>query len=158
MGWEVFYQVTLIPTPIRLTELTSKRKGNCNVMIKGPADHGLHVTYQLHPFVLKSYMPRLHLPRHRYELFFVPPHRRYDLISLVPTRLHISTSSFWNRSPTCRIWAKAVCFDRRFTKTTCRPTLFWIRPGLTLGTSTSASTRPSWRQSYIACLAVTMQG
>ena len=75
----------------------------CNVMIKGPADHGLHVTYQLHPFVLKSYMLWLHLPCHRFELFFVPPYRRYDLISLVPTRLHISTSSFWNRSPTHRM-------------------------------------------------------
>ena len=119
-------------------------------MIEGPADHGLHVTYQLHLFVLKSYMPRLHLPCHRYELFFVPPHRRYDLISLVPTRLHISTSSFWNRSPTRRMWAEAVRLDRRLTKTTCRPTPFWTRPGLTLGTLTSASTRPSWRQSYIA--------
>ena len=76
MGWEVFYQVILIPIPIRLTGLTSKREGNCNVMIEGLADHELHVTYQLHPFVLKSYMPRFHLPRHRYELFFVLPHCR----------------------------------------------------------------------------------
>ena len=45
MGWEVFHQVILIltPTPIYLTELTSKREGNCNVMITGPVDHGLHV-------------------------------------------------------------------------------------------------------------------
>ena len=66
----------------------------CNLMIKRPADHGLHVAYQLHPFILKSYMPWLHLPRHRYELFFVLPHCRYNLISLVLTRLHISTSFF----------------------------------------------------------------
>ena len=31
-----------------------------------------------------------------------------------------------------------------------RETASWTRPGLTLGTLTSASTRPSWRQSYIA--------
>ena len=43
IGWEVFYQATFLPTPIRLTELISKREGNCNVMNKGPADHGLHV-------------------------------------------------------------------------------------------------------------------
>ena len=54
-------------------------------MIEGPADHGLYVTYQLHPFVLKSYMPQPHLPRHRYELFFVLPYRCYNLIS--PYRL-----------------------------------------------------------------------
>ena len=119
-------------------------------MIEGPADHGLHVTYQLHLFVLKSYMPRFHLPRHRYELFFVSPHYCYNLISFVSTQLHISTSFFWNRSPTCRMWAEAVRFDRRLTKITCKPTPFWTRPGLILGTLTSASTRPSWRQSYIA--------
>ena len=33
-----------------------------------------------------------------------------------------------------------------------RETAGWTRPGLTLGTSTSASTRPSWRQSYIAAM------
>ena len=51
-------------------ELTSKKEGNYNVMIKGSADHGLYVTYQLHPFVSKSYMPQPHLPHHHYELFF----------------------------------------------------------------------------------------
>ena len=35
-------------------------------------------------------------------------------------------------------------------KISCRPTPFWTWPGLTLGMLTSASTRPSWRQSYIA--------
>ena len=75
----------------------------CNVMIEGPADHGLHVTYQLHLFVLKSYMPQPHLPRHRYKLIFLLPHRCYNLISLVLTRLSINTSSFWSRSPTRHI-------------------------------------------------------
>ena len=41
MGCEVFYQVTFIPT--RSTELTSKREGNCNIMITGPVSHGLHM-------------------------------------------------------------------------------------------------------------------
>ena len=130
--------------------LTSKKEGNCNVMIEGPADYGLHVSYQLHPFVLKFYMPWLYLPRHCYELFFVPPHCCYNLISLVPTWLHISTNSFWNRSLTCHMWAEAVRFDRWLTKTICRPMPFWTRPDLTLEASTSAFTRPSWRQSYIA--------
>ena len=86
-------------------------------MIKEPADHGLHVANDLHPFVLKSYMPQPHLPRHRYELFFIPPYHRYNLIALVPTRLPISTSFFWSRSPTYCIWAKqAVCFDPRLTR------------------------------------------
>ena len=49
-----------------------------------------------------------------------------------------------------RMWAKAVCLDRRLSKTTCRPTPFWTRPGLTFGTLTSVSTRLYWRQSYIA--------
>ena len=31
-----------------------------------------------------------------------------------------------------------------------KETAGWTRPGLTLGTSTPASTRPSWQQSYIA--------
>ena len=60
----------------------------------------LHVTCQLHLFILKSYMPWSHLPCHRYELFFVLPHRRYKLISPVPTRLSISTSSLWKLTPT----------------------------------------------------------
>ena len=119
-------------------------------MIEGPTDHGLHMTYQLHPFVLKSYMPRIHLPHHRYELFFVLPDCCYNLTSLVSTRLHINTSSFWNRSPKRRMWAEVICFDHRLTKTTCRPMSFWTRLGRTLRTSISASTRPSWRQSYIA--------
>ena len=123
---------------------------NCNIMIKGPADHGLHMPYQLHLFVLKSYMPQSRLFYHCYKLFFVSLHRRYDLISLVPTRLHISTSFFWNKNPTHCMWAKTVCFNRRLIKTTCKPTPFWPRPGLILGTLTLASIKLSWRQSYIA--------
>ena len=86
-------------------------------MIKGPADHGLHVTYQLHLFVLKSYIPQPHLPRYRYELFFVPPYCCYNLIPLVLTRPSISTSFLWSRSSTRRMWAKyAVCFDPWLTR------------------------------------------
>ena len=56
LGWEVFQQTTLTPIliPTRLMELTSKKKGNCNVMIKKLADHRLYMTHQLYPFVLKS--------------------------------------------------------------------------------------------------------
>ena len=72
---------------------------------------------QLHLFILKSYMPRLHFPRHRYELFFVSPHCCYNLISLVSIWLSISTSSFWNKSPIFCMWAKqAVRFDPRLTR------------------------------------------
>ena len=45
IGWEVFYQATLITTSIRSTELTSKRESNCNVMVMGPTNHGLHVIF-----------------------------------------------------------------------------------------------------------------
>ena len=131
MGWEVFHQTTLIPipTPICLTELTSKRERNGNVMIKGLVDNGLHVTYELYPFVLKSYMSQSHLPCHDYELFFVPPYCHYNLISLVLTWPPVSTSSFWSRSPTRCIWAKAVCFDCRLTKKDYLQTnafLYWV--------------------------------
>ena len=86
-------------------------------MIKRPKDHMLHVTYQIHPFVLKSYMPQTHPSHHRYRLFFIPPYRCYNLISLLPTWLTISTSSFRNRSFTRRMWAKqAVCFDPWLTR------------------------------------------
>ena len=62
-------------------------------------------------------MPWPHLPRHHYELFFVSPHYHYNLISLVPTRPSISTSSFWSKSPTRCMWAEqAVCFDSRLTR------------------------------------------
>ena len=40
------------------------------------------MTYQLHLFILKSYMPQPHLPHHRYELFFISPYCRYNLIFL----------------------------------------------------------------------------
>ena len=144
----IILQINSLPFPYLTNQI--HQFFSCNVIIKIPADHRLYVTYQLYLFILKSYMPQSHFPCHRYELFFVLPHRCYDLISLIPTQLHISTSFFWNRSPTCYMWAKAVCFDHWLTKTTCRPTSFWIWPGLTLGTSTLASTRPLWQQSYIA--------
>ena len=112
-----------------------------NVIIPRLVDHGLHIDILT---------PQYHFLCHRYEFFFVPPHRCYDLIFLILTWLHISTSSFWNRSPMHHMWAKAICFDCRLTKTTYRLTLFWTRLGLTLGTLTSASTMPSWRQSNLA--------
>ena len=55
MGWEVFYQATLIPTPIRSTELTSKKEGNCFVMITGPANHDLHVIFLVIAMSFSSY-------------------------------------------------------------------------------------------------------
>ena len=62
-------------------------------------------------------MPQTHLPRHRYKLFFISPHRRYNLISLISTQPSISTSSFWSRSLTRCMWAKqAVCFDLQLTR------------------------------------------
>ena len=70
------------------------------------------MTCQLHLFSLKSYIPQPYLPRHHYELFFVSPYRRYNLISFVLTWLSISTRSFWSKSSTHRMWAKqVVCFD-----------------------------------------------
>ena len=39
---------------------------------------------------------------------------------------------------------------RKATSEVVREMAGWTRPGLTLGTSTPASTRPFWRQSYIA--------
>ena len=75
-------------------------------MIKRPADHGLHVTYQLHSFILKSYLPQPNLPHYRYELFFVLPYCRYNLILFVKTRLLINTSFFWSKSLMYRMWVK----------------------------------------------------
>ena len=86
-------------------------------MIKGRADYGLHMAYQLHPFVLKSYMPQPYLPCHHYELFFVPPYCCYNLIAIIPSRLLISISSFWSRSLTRRMWVEqAVRFDFWLTR------------------------------------------
>ena len=45
MGWEVYYQVTLIPTPTRLTVLMCKREDNCNIMITEPIDYKLHMIF-----------------------------------------------------------------------------------------------------------------
>ena len=49
MGWEVFHQAILILISIRLTELMSKKEGNCNVMVTGLTDHGLHVIQSCEP-------------------------------------------------------------------------------------------------------------
>ena len=98
------WKVSLYPSQLNLEDYYTKLL-HCNVMIKELADHGLHLTYQLYLFVLKSYMPQSYLLCHCYELFFVPPYRRYNLIFLVPTRPLVSTSSFWSKSPTGRMWA-----------------------------------------------------
>ena len=87
------------------------------------------MTCQLHPFILKSYIPQLHLPCHCYELFFVLSHCCYNLISLVSTQPSISISFFWSRSLIRCMWAKqAVCFDPRlmredYLQTTAFPNL-----------------------------------
>ena len=109
MGWEVFYQGTLIPTHTHSTELTSRRESNCNIIITGPVDHGLHVVllYKLNSqptcdLFTSSFNPH----RFRYKLFFTPSHYYYNPISFVPTWPPISTSSFWSKSPThCRLLA-----------------------------------------------------
>ena len=102
MGWEVFYQVTLIPTPIYSTELTSKREGKSNVMITGFINLGLHMilSRQLNPRPTCDWSTSsFNLHHFCYELFFTPSHCCYNLNSLIPTRPPISTSSFWSRSP-----------------------------------------------------------
>ena len=114
MGWEIFHQVTLIFIPIYLTELTFKRKGNCNVMITGLVNHGLYVVLlcELHSWPIRDLSTSsFNLHRLHYELFFIPSHRSYNLISLVPTWPPISTSSFWSKSPIgCRLFV-----DQRFS-------------------------------------------
>ena len=115
-----------------------------NVMIKGSADYGYYITYQLHSFVLKSYMPQSHFFRHRYKFFFLPLHHYYDLISLVATRLQISITSSRSWSLMHYMWAKqAVCFDCLLTKTTYRLMRFETRSDLTFKTLTSVFTKPS---------------
>ena len=80
------------------------------------------VSHELHVILLQDYTHDVstlsfNLYHFYYELFFTPSHRRYILISFVPTRPPISTSSFWSRSSTCCMWAKqAVRFDRQLTK------------------------------------------
>ena len=70
------------------------------------------MTCQLYLFILKSYIPQPHLPCHCYKLFFVLPHRYYNLIFLIPIWLPITINSFWKRSPTHHMWAEqALCFD-----------------------------------------------
>ena len=87
-------------------------------MIKKLVDYGLHMTYQLHFFILKSYISQPHLYRLRYELFFsILFYYCYNLISLVPTWPPISTSFFWSRSSTWRIWVEqAVYFNPRLMR------------------------------------------
>ena len=138
------------------------RKPNCNVMITGPIDYGLHVVLsrQFHLWPTRGLSTSSFiLHRLRYELFFTPSHRCYNLISLVPTWPPISTSSFWSRSPTrCRLladqrlsswwwWSEGEFLTfykgkplRGATSEVVRETAGRTRPGLTLGTSTSAST------------------
>ena len=127
MGCEVFYQVTLISILIRSTELTSKREGNCNVMILRPTDYGLHMIQS------------------RLNLIFTASAMSSSLYHFIV----ITTSS-----PLYRLGHKSALAlsgtevlhvaykpnDRRLMKTTCRPTPFWTRPGLTLGMLISAST------------------
>ena len=55
MGWEIFYQATLIPIPLRSTKLKSKRERNSNIMITGFADHGLHVIFLATAMSFSSY-------------------------------------------------------------------------------------------------------
>lgn len=83
-----------------------------NVMIMGLADHelyviqscglkfstSLHVTDQLHFFILKFYIPQSHHLYHCYDLSFILLSYCYHLISLLPIWLSINTSSFWSKS------------------------------------------------------------
>ena len=55
MGWEIFYQAILILTSIHLIEFKSKGEGNCNVIIMGPADYGLHVIFLITAMSSSSY-------------------------------------------------------------------------------------------------------
>ena len=63
MGWEVFHQATVIPIPIRSMELTSKREDNCNIMVTGPINHGLHVISHMsqftHDLITLSFHPKI---------------------------------------------------------------------------------------------------
>ena len=103
MGWEVFHQVTLIPIPIYLMKLMSKKEGNCNVIITRFVDHELYMVLlrELNPQPIRDLSTLSFNPqRLRYELFFTLSHCCYNLISLIPTWPPISTSSFWSKSLT----------------------------------------------------------
>ena len=85
-------------------------------MITRPENHRLHVIL-LRNLIHNLSTSSFNLHHLCYKLFFIPSHCCYNLISLIPTRPPISTSSFWSRSPTCYIWAEqAVCFDLRLIK------------------------------------------
>ena len=71
MGWEVFYQATLIPIAIYLIEFMSNRESNCNFM-----------TYRSH-IIRGPVMSQSCLLCHRYELFFIPYHYDIDIILLL---------------------------------------------------------------------------
>ena len=77
-----FYQVTLIPTPIHSTELTSKREGICNVMITGPGDHRLHVIFlasAMSSFSYQIIVATTSLYRHHTTACTCHPHHRHIL-------------------------------------------------------------------------------
>ena len=112
MGWEGFYQAKLISTSIRLTELTSKREGNCNVMITGLADHGLYV-------------------------MFLTTAMSSSLYCLIVATTSSLLYQLGNQSTLAFFEAKVLCVacepNKQFTfiiglqrKTTCRPTLIQI--------------------------------
>ena len=127
-----------------------------------PVDHGLLVilSCKLNPWPTHDLSTSsFNLYRLRYELFFIPSHCRYNLISLVLTWPPISTSFFWSRSPTHRRLLADQCFSswcwwskgdflifykekllRGVMSEMVRETGSRTWPGLTLGTSISAST------------------
>ena len=131
-------------------------------MITGFLDHGLHMilSRKLNLWPTRDLSTlSFNLHHLRYELFFIPLHCCYNLISLVPTQPPISTSSFQSRSPTRRKlladqhlsswqgWSEGDFLTfykgkplRRATSEVVRETAGRTRLGLTFGTSTSVST------------------
>ena len=153
MGWEVFHQVILIPT--RLTELTSKRKGNCNVMITRLVSHGLHVILprdlirdlSTSPFTASAMNSSLH--RRIVATTLSLSYRLGHQSALAPSGakvLRVADYLQTNAFPDLVIVGqeeyphvlqrKAI---RKVTSKVVRGTVGWTRPTLTLGTPTSAS-------------------
>ena len=123
MDWEIFYRVTLIPTCLK--ELTSKKEGNCNIIIIKPTDHRFHVIQSLEPaytwlanFIISSKnLICLGFIFSAIAMSSFLLNCCYNLISSVPTRPSISTSFFWRRNLTYGMWAKqAVWFDPWLTR------------------------------------------